>query len=151
MQTVSKSQRWTGRILSGVVALFLLMDGVVKVVRAAPAVEGSAQLGYPDSTVLPLGVLVLIGTALYVFRRTSVLGAIYLTGFLGGAIATHVRVGSPLFSHTLFPVYLALMMWAGLALRSPRLRAVLFAPEPRSTTVTEATHRGIPTREAVAR
>ncbi len=151
MQTVSKAQLWTGRILSGVVALFLLMDGVVKVVRAAPAVEGSAQLGYPDSTVLPIGVLVLLGTALYVFRRTSVLGALYLTGFLGGAVATHVRVDNPLFSHTLFPVYLAVMMWAGLALRSPRLRAVLFAPEPRSTPVTEEEHQGIPTREAVAR
>ncbi len=151
MQPVSKSQLWTGRILSGVVALFLLMDGMVKVVGAKPAIEGSAQLGYPASTMLPIGVAVLIGTALYVFRRTSVLGAIYLTGFLGGAIATHVRVENPLFTHTLFPVYLAVMMWAGLALRSPRLRAVLFSTEPRSTSVTEEAHRGIPTREAVAR
>jgi hypothetical protein len=150
MQTVSKSQLWTGRILSGLAALFLLMDGVGKVVKAGPVVEGSGQLGYPESTVVPIGVLVLIGTALYVFRRTSVLGAIYLTGFLGGAIATHVRVGSPLFTHTLFPVYLALMLWAGLALRSPRLRAVLFSAEPLPGVAEEA-HRGIPAREAVAR
>jgi hypothetical protein len=129
MESVSKAQLWTGRILSGIAVLFLLMDGVTKVVKLAPVVEATVQLGYPESSVVVIGALVLIGTALYLIPRTSVLGAIFLTGFLGGAIATHVRLGTPLFSHTLFPTYLAALLWGGLLLRNLRLRAFLMARE----------------------
>ncbi len=125
MQVVSTPQRWIGRVLTGLVTLFLLFDGVTKVMRHPMSVEGTVSLGYPDSSVVPIGVLVLVGLGLYLIPRTSVLGAIWLTGFLGGAIATHVRLGNPLFSHTLFPVYVAAMLWAGLALRTPRVRAFL--------------------------
>ncbi len=126
------AQRWTGRVLRALVVLFLLMDGVMKVLRAPPAVEGTVQLGYPESTVFTLGALVLLGTLLYVIPRTALLGAIVLTGFLGGAVATHVRVGNPLFSHTLFPVYLGVMLWAGLVLGDVRLRALLLGRPPAS-------------------
>ncbi len=150
MQPVSKAQLWTGRILSGVAALFLFVDGLAKVLMLAPVREGSVQLGYPVSTMFPIGVLALVGTALYVFRRTSVLGAIFLTGFLGGAIATHVRMENPLFSHVLFPTYLAAMLWGGLLLRNPRLRAFLFPSEPRAARAEEP-RTALPTREATAR
>jgi hypothetical protein len=129
MESVSKAQLWTGRILSGIAVLFLLMDGVTKVLKLAPVVEATVQLGYPESSVVVIGALVLIGTALYLIPRTSVLGAIFLTGFLGGAIATHVRLGNPLFSHTLFPTYVAALLWGGLVLRNLRLRAFLMARE----------------------
>jgi hypothetical protein len=153
MSTISRKQLWAGRIMSGFAALFLLVDGLVKVVRAAPAVEGTAQLGYPASSIVPIGVLVLVGVALYVVPRTSVLGAIFLTGFLGGAVATHVRVENPLFSHTLFPVYVAALVWGGLVLRNARLRAALFAsssekgtaPSPRDATASTAPHGAVAT------
>jgi hypothetical protein len=120
--------RWAGRIMSGIAVLFLLFDGGAKVAKIAPVVEGTTQLGYPESTIVPIGVLVLVGVALYVVPRTAVLGAIFLTGFLGGAVATHVRGGNPLLSHTLCPTYVAALLWGGLALRDPRLRAVLLGP-----------------------
>jgi hypothetical protein len=122
---VSNAQRWAGRIMSGVAVLFLLFDGGAKVMQVPPVVEGTVQLGYPASSVVPIGVLVLVGTALYVAPPTAVLGAIFLTGFLGGAVATHVRVGNPLFTHALFPTYVAAFLWGGLALRDARLRALL--------------------------
>jgi hypothetical protein len=135
MQTTSKAQLWTGRILSGLAVLFLLFDGITKVMRVAPVVEATLQLGYPESAVPVIGTLVLIGTVLYLVPRTSVLGALFLTGFLGGAIASHVRIGSPLFSHTLFPVYLAALVWGGLLLRDARLRAFLPFAKSASTPV----------------
>ncbi len=118
---------WTGRIVSGLVVAFLLVDGAIKLVPIAVVTETMAQLGWPASDTLArvLGVLTLAGTILYALPRTSVLGAILLTGYLGGAIATHVRVGSPLFSHTLFGVYLGLLVWGGLYLRDRRLRALI--------------------------
>lgn len=125
METSSPRQLWTGRILSGLAVAFLLFDATGKLLRVAPVVEGTAQLGYPESTIVPIGVLLLVGVILYVIPRTSVLGAIYLAAYLGGAVATHVRVGSPLATHVLFPVYVAAFLWGGLALRSPRLVAVL--------------------------
>ena len=117
----------TGRIVSGLVVAFLLVDGAIKLVPIAVVTETMAQLGWPASDTLArvLGVLTLAGTILYALPRTSVLGAILLTGYLGGAIATHVRVGSPLFSHTLFGVYLGLLVWGGLYLRDRRLRALI--------------------------
>jgi hypothetical protein len=123
--TSSRKRLWTGRILSGLSGLFLLFDGLIKVLMIAPVVEGSQKLGYPPETMLPIGVIMLIATILYLVPRTAFFGALLLTGHLGGAIATHVRVGDPLFSHTLFPVYLALLLWAGLTLRDPRLEALV--------------------------
>ena len=122
---VSKTRLWAGRILSGLPALFLLADSVGKFVKPAPVVEGTVRLGYPESVMFPLGIVLLACTMLYLIPRTSVLGAILLTGYLGGAVATHVRVGDPLFSHILFPTYLGLLIWGGLYLREGRLRALI--------------------------
>lgn len=117
---------WAGRVLSGIAIAFLLFDAVGKLVRVAPVVEGTAKLGYPDGAIVPIGVMLLVGVALYAFPRTSVLGAIYLAAYLGGAVATHFRVGSPLATHTLFPVYVAGFVWGGLVLRNPKLLGFLF-------------------------
>ena len=121
----SKRGVWTGRILSGVVVLFLIPDGVIKFIKPAPVVDAFAHLGWPLNQAFTLGVLLLACTVLYVIPRTSVLGAILLTGYLGGAVATHLRVGDPLFSHVLFPTYLGTMLWLGLYLRDDRLRALV--------------------------
>lgn len=115
---------WTGRVLSGLAIAFLCFDAVIKLIRLQPVVEGTAQLGYSTSTILPLGLTLLACVVLYAIPRSSVLGAVLLTGYLGGAIATHVRVGDPLFSHVLFPVYVALLVWGGLFLRQDRVRAL---------------------------
>lgn len=125
MDVISASTPWIGRILSGIAIAFLAVDTAGKLFRVAPVVEGTVKLGYPESAVIQIGVLLLIGVALYAIPRTSVLGAIYLTGFLGGALATHFRIGSPLFSHVLFAVYVAAFVWGGLALRNPRLLSLL--------------------------
>ena len=122
---ISKGRLWTGRIMSVLPALFLFVDGVGKLLKPAPVVEGTVQLGYPESVLLGLGVVLLACTVLYVIPRTAVLGAILLTGYLGGAIATHVRVGSPLFSHILFPFYVAMLIWGGLYLCDERLRTLI--------------------------
>ena len=106
-------------------ALFLFMDGVGKLVKPAAVVDGTIQLGYPESVLLGLGIVLLACTVLYIIPRTAILGAILLTGYLGGAVATHVRVASPLFTHILFPVYLAVLLWGGLYLRDERLRALI--------------------------
>ena len=127
LQTVPVSQktRWVGRIMSGLPALFLLVDGVMKLFQPPIVVETTVQLGYPASVIPALGIVLLVSTALYVIPRTSILGAILLTGYLGGAVATHVRVGNPLFSHTIFPVYVAAFVWGGLFFRDPRVRALI--------------------------
>ena len=116
-----------GRVLSGLVVLFLLMDGGMKLVPLQPVIDTMAQLGWPTdaTTARLLAVLTLVPAALYVWPRTALLGAILLTAYLGGAVATHVRIGSPLFSHILFGVYVGVLMWGGLWLRDPRLRALL--------------------------
>jgi hypothetical protein len=123
----SKGARWTGYAMSGLVILFLLFDGGIKLVPLEIVTETSAQIGLPTdvSFARALGILTLIGVVLYAIPRTSVLGAILLTGYMGGAIATHLRIGSPLFSHTLFGVYLGLLIWGGLYLRDARLRALI--------------------------
>ena len=122
---VSNKTLWAGRIISALPVVFLLVDGVMKVMKAPVAVEGSIQLGYPEKVVVAIGVVLLICTLLYVIPQTSILGAILLTGYLGGAIATHMRVGNPLFTHVLFPVYVGVMVWGGLFLRDNRLRALI--------------------------
>lgn len=119
--------RIAGWMLSGLLIAFLLFDGAIKLVPLQVVLDTSAALGLPadPTSARILGVLTLLCTLLYAIPRTSVLGAILLTGFLGGAIATHFRIGSPLFSHTLFGVYLGLFAWGGLWLRDPRVRAMI--------------------------
>jgi hypothetical protein len=121
----SKALTWTGRVLSGLIVLFLVMDGGMKVARLPVTITTTEQLGYPGSVVFGLGVLTLLIALLYALPWTSVLGAILLTAYLGGAVATHLRVGNPLFSHELFGVYVGVIAWAGLWLRDPRLRALI--------------------------
>ena len=121
---VSKKRLWAGRIISALPALFLLMDGVMKLVKPAVVVEATVRLGYPESVIVGLGIILLASTVLYLIPSTSVLGAILLTGYLGGAVATHVRVGEGLFP-VLFPVFFGMLIWLGLYLRDDRLRALL--------------------------
>src|SRR6266436_7899958 len=121
---VSKGRLWAGRIISGLVVLFLLFDGITKLMKVAPVLEASAQLGYPVSTIAGIGITALVCTVVYAIPQTSVLGAILLTGYLGGAVASNVRIGNPMFSNVLFPVYFAFVLWGGLYLRDKRLRAL---------------------------
>jgi hypothetical protein len=122
---VSKKMLWAGRIMSALPALFLLMDGVMKLVKPEPVVKATVQLGYPESVIVGLGIVLLACVILYLIPRTSVIGAILLTGYLGGAVATHVRVGDPLFTHTLFPVFFGVLLWGGLYLRDTTLRTLI--------------------------
>jgi hypothetical protein len=127
VQNSSTSSRnlWAGRILSGLAVLFMIFDGVIHILKISPVVEAFGQLGFPLSTAVALGIVELVCVALYAIPRTSVLGAILLTGYLGGAIATQVRIGAPLLSTGLFPVYIALFVWGGLFLRDDKLRALI--------------------------
>ena len=127
LDTISNKAIWTGRILSGLAVLFLAFDISLKLLQVPMAVEGTTQLGYPASSLFGIGVLQLICLIVYLIPRTAIIGAILWTGYLGGAIATHVRVGNPLFTHILFPIYVAAFLWAGLWLRDRRVGA-LFAP-----------------------
>ena len=118
----NKGSLWAGRIISALPVLFLLLDGIMKLVKPAFVVDATVQLGYRESVIVGLGVVLVACTILYIIPRTAVLGAILLTGYLGGAVATHVRVGGPLFS-ILMPVILGAMLWGGLYLRDARVRA----------------------------
>ena len=122
-----RAMLWTGYLFSGIVVLFMLMDSVMKILQLPVVIETTAQLGYAHAALPPrtLGWMFLVFTALYAIRRTAVLGAILLTAVMGGAIATHVRVGSPVFTHILFGVYLAIFTWGGLYLRDAQVRALL--------------------------
>jgi hypothetical protein len=120
-----KKKRVTGYVLTALVALFLIFDTVIKVLRLPVAIQGTTELGYPADSVLWIGMIELVCLGLYLVPQTSVFGALLLTGYLGGAIATHVRVGNPLLSHTLFPIYVALFVWGGLYLRETRLHALV--------------------------
>ena len=119
----NKRSLWVGRISSALPALFLLLDGIMKLVKPVFVVEATVQLGYRESVIVGLGVVLIACTILYLIPRTAVLGAILLTGYLGGAVATHVRVGGPLFS-IIFPVILGAMLWGGLYLRDERVRSL---------------------------
>ena len=123
----SKAARWAGYVMSGLVIAFLVFDAGIKLVPLEIVTQTSGELGLPTTPEFArlLGVLTLIGTVLYAIPRTAVLGAILLTGYMGGAIETHLRIDNPLFSHTLFGVYLGLLIWGGLYLRDPRLRALI--------------------------
>ena len=123
--SVSTKRLWSGRVLSGLGALFMLFDGVIHILKITPVVDAFAQLGFPLGASRALGVIEIICVAIYLLPSTSVLGAILLTGYLGGAIATQVRVGAPLFSTTLFPVYVALFIWGGLYFRDERVRSLI--------------------------
>jgi len=125
--STSSKALWAGRILNGFVVLFLLVDAGFKLIRPlpAPAVEAFGKLGYPVGFAGGIGILLLACVAVYLIPRTCVLGAILLTGYLGGAVASHVRVGDPWFSHALFPVYVGLLIWGGLYLRDEKLRALV--------------------------
>jgi DoxX-like family len=131
MPTVGSSKTtksvWAGRIASGLVIAFLVLDAGMKLVPLPVVTETMQQLGYPPSVTLArgLGVLLLVCTALYAWPQTSLLGAVLLTGYLGGAIATHLRIGSPVFSHLLFGVYLGVLLWGGLWLRDTRVRGLM--------------------------
>jgi len=122
---VSKTRLWAGRILSGWAVLFLLFDSVIKLMNIKAVAEAFAQLGYPGHLALGIGILELLCVVVYLVPRTSILGAVVLTGYLGGAVATQVRIASPLFTHTLFPIYVGLLIWGGLLLRDDRLRALV--------------------------
>lgn len=124
---VSKGALWTGRVLSGLATLFLLMDGIGKLAKPAPVVEACTKLGLPASTLTGIGVVLLVCTALYAVRRTAILGAVLLTGFLGGAAAINLRAETPTFN-VLFPVLMGAMMWGGLLLRDRRLAALWETP-----------------------
>jgi hypothetical protein len=131
MQSVSEgsrtstTRRWAGRIISGIAVLFLLVDTAMKLLKAAPAVEGTTQLGYPAEVIVPIGIIEVACLIVYLIPRTSILGAVLLTGYLGGAIATHVRLENPLFTHILFPIYVAALLWGGLFLVDERVRVLL--------------------------
>jgi hypothetical protein len=122
---MTTKQIWTGRVLSSLAVLFLLFDAVGKLARPQAVIDGTTQLGYSADVLVPLGIIQLVCLILYLIPRTSVLGALLWTGYLGGAIATHVRMGNPLFSHILFPTYIAALLWLGLWLRETRVRALL--------------------------
>ena len=122
---ISKGQLATGRVLSVIAVLFLLFDTIIHAMRPPAVIQGFAQLGFPLSIAIPLSTIEFIAIVLYVIPRTSVLGAILLTGYLGGAVAAQVRIGAPLFSTVLAPIYVALFLWGGLYLRDDRVRAVV--------------------------
>ena len=122
----TRTTSWTGRVLSTLAVLFMVFDGVIHVLKPAPVVQAFAQLGYPLSASVGLGILELVFTALYVIPRTAVLGAVLLTAYLGGAVATQLRAGSGWFE-TIFPVIIGAIVWGGLALRDARVRAFITA------------------------
>ena len=123
--TSSKKMKITGWVFSSLAILLLLADGIGKLIKPEPVVKATLELGYPENTITTIGILVIICAIIYAIPRSAFIGAILLTGFLGGAIATHFRINNPLFSHTLFPVYVLLFIWLGLYLRSASLRKLL--------------------------
>jgi hypothetical protein len=125
MGPASRAALWGGRIASGLVVLFLLADSAGKLLEVGPVLEGFVELGYRTNVSQGIGIVILLCAVLYAWPRTAVLGAILTTGLLGGAIASHVRVGDPLFTHVLFGVYVGALAWGGLFLRDPRLRALM--------------------------
>jgi hypothetical protein len=127
---VSRTALWVGRIISGVVALFLLSAAVMDLVKPPFVVQGMVKYGYPESSMVGIGIALLAGVVLYVVPRMSVLGAIVLTGYLGGAVSTHVRAGDPV-GRILVPLVFGLLTWGGIYLRDGRLRALVPLRRPR--------------------
>jgi hypothetical protein len=116
---------WAGRIISAVVVLFMLFDSITKLMRVDAVMKATVKIGYSADLIPIIGLILLVCTIIYVIPATSILGAVLLTGYLGGAVATNLRIGSPLFTNTLFPVYFGILVWGGLFLRERRLRALL--------------------------
>ena len=115
---------WTGRIISGIVVIFLLFDSITKIMQNPYVLKASANLGYGAGSIEAVGIILLTCIVLYVIPRTSILGAVLLTGYLGGAVDANLRAGTPLFSNLLFPVYFGILVWAGLYLRNSRVREI---------------------------
>jgi hypothetical protein len=127
MQTehdISKGTLWAGRIISALPALFLILDGAMKLFKPAPVIEATVRLGYSENVIIPIGIVLLVCTVVYLIPKTSVLGAILLTGYLGGAVATHVRAGEGAFP-IVFPIILGALLWLGLYLRNASLRVLV--------------------------
>ena len=124
-ETVSKKKLWSGRIISILVILFLLFDGITKLLKIDEVVKATVQLGYPENIIPVIGVVLLICTIIYLIPRTSVFGAVLLTAYLGGAVATNLRISNPLFSNTLFPVYIGILLWAGIFLQDNNLKEII--------------------------
>ena len=124
-QTAAASGKllWTGRILSILAVLFMLFDGIGHLLKPAPVVQAFLQLGFPLSLSISLGIIQLVCVLIYVIPRTAVLGAVLITGYLGGAVAIHMRVGNPLFE-CIFPILIGVLFWAGLLFHDPKLRAI---------------------------
>ncbi|MDR3625318.1 MAG: DoxX family protein [Ignavibacteriaceae bacterium] len=120
--SVSKASLWTGRIMSGVVVLFMLFDSITKIIKADQVLKASTQLGYPAETIPVIEIILLICVIFYIIPYTSILGAVLLTGYLGGAVASNLRIETPLFSNILFPVYMGILAWGGIFLRDVYLR-----------------------------
>ncbi|HZZ39797.1 MAG TPA: DoxX family protein [Acidobacteriaceae bacterium] len=125
MTEVSRGKLWTGRVIAGLVALFLLFDAAMKFVKPKSVADAFVRSGWPIEVSSTLGALLLISTILYLIPKTSILGAILLTGYLGGAVAANLRLEEPLFSHTLFPVYFGVLVWGSLWLRDSKLQALV--------------------------
>ena len=122
---ISRSRLWTGRIVAGIIAAFMLFDAAMKFVNPAPVREAFARTGWPVHLSPVLGAILLASSILWLVPRTSILGAILLTGYLGGAVAANLRLEEPVFSHTLFPVYFGVLLWGSLWLRDPRVTALI--------------------------
>jgi hypothetical protein len=125
VQPRSQRARWPGRVLSGLPVAFLTFDIAIKLVHTQAVTEASERLGFPDELSRTIAVILLACVALYLVPRTAVLGAVLLTGYLGGAVAVHARIGDPLLSHTLMPIFVAIFLWGGLYLRDARVRAAV--------------------------
>ena len=128
--TISRTRLWTSYVMSGLVILFMLMDGIMKFVKSPEVIEGTLALGFGEQHLPIIGALGLISTLLYALPRTSILGAILLTAYFGGAVATHLRLNNPLFTHTLFTIYFGILVWGGLWLRNRKLRELLPLRQP---------------------
>lgn len=128
---MNKNKRSTkiGWAISILISLMLMLDGVMKIIQPTEVIEATTQLGYSENSILSIGIILIVSTILYLFPRTSFLGAILLTGFLGGAVATHFRIDNPLYSQQLFPVYLGIFVWLGVALRYPTIRQIFINPK----------------------
>lgn len=125
-ESLSKTRLWTGRILTAIAVLFMLFDSVTKLLRVDAVMKASAQLGFTPGDITAIGAILMLCVIVYVVPRTSILGAILLTGYFGGAVATNLRMGTPLFSNILFPVYFGIIVWAGLFLREQRVSRIFF-------------------------
>jgi len=123
---ISNAQRWIGRVLSALASLFLLFDGIMKLVKPSVVVQSTLQLGYAESAILGIGLTLLVCTLLYIVPRTSILGAVLLTGYLGGAVASNIRAGMPVFN-VVFPMIMAALLWGGLWFRDLRVRNLVRA------------------------